>query len=96
MHGLDEYLKTAPIDGLDGGAVFRVWECERERSQKYLGYSIVERKYWMQTYLRYSNPDMVDSNDANIIVAFEMYKLGKIFSASALAKQRLWMRRKVK
>ena len=39
--------------------------------------------------MKYSKPDMVDRNDAKIIVAFVLYELGKIFSTSALAKLRL-------
>ena len=94
LHGLDEALQTAPVDGPDGGAVFQVRERERERARQYLEESIAARKRRMRTYLRYSNPDMVESNDAKIIVAFALYELGKLFSASALAKRRLWTRRK--
>ena len=50
----------------------------------------------MQAYLRYSNPYMVDSNDAKIVVSFAMYELGKLLSDSELAKRRLQTRSKYK
>ena len=91
---LDEYLKTAPVDGPDSGSMFQVRNSERERARKYLKESIASRKRLIRIYLRYSNPDMVESNDAKIIILFALYELGKLFSASALSKRRLCTRRK--
>ena len=74
--------------------MFQVQDRERERAQQYRKESIAARKCWMWTYLRYSSPETVEINDAKIIVAFALYELEKLFSASALAKRRLWTRRK--
>ena len=74
--------------------MFQVQDRERERDQQYLEKSIAAHKRWVWNYFRYSNPDMVESNDVKIIVAFALYKLGNLLSASALTKHRLWTRRK--
>ena len=89
LHGFQKALQTAPIDDPEIGALFLVQEHEQDRAQQYLENSIVEFKRLMRTNLKYSNPDMVERNDAKIIVAFVLYELGKIFSTSALAKLRL-------
>ena len=89
LHDLQKALQTAPIDDLDSGALFRVWEHEQDRYQQYLENYIVEFKRLMRKYLKYYKPDMVERNDAKIIVAFVMYELGKILSDSVLEKRRL-------
>ena len=90
MHSLDEDQQTVPVDVPDGRAVFQVWGSEIDRSQQYLEEYIAAHNRKMRTYLRFSNPDMVEINDAKIIVTFDLYKVGALFSSSFLEKLRLW------
>ena len=96
LHGLEKSLQNALIDVLDGGSMLQVWKCEQERVRQYPKYYIAAYNRWVRTYLRYSKPDMVESNDAKITLKFMLYEIRKLLSASALAKRRLWNRRKYK
>ena len=51
LKSLDKSLQTVPIDGPDGGAVFQVWESDRERARKYPKDYIEAHKRQIRTYL---------------------------------------------
>ena len=84
LHSLDKSLQNAPVNGQDNIVMFQAQDHNQERSRQYLEESITERKHRLRVYLRYSNLDMVERNDARIIVLFALYKLGRLFFTSAL------------